>query len=145
VDVHDKIPLHWSDEIMASKSEESGMDALKRLSRQTANMGQKLAEEEKQKAEQEKNVQDVMYGLRGISFSVALNQLKSVAPEELYEKVEAMQAHPDAKDLRKLISDVSRTLERTTSRLSRNDSEFEPIAQDTRILAILISLLFSIQ
>ena len=62
---------------MASKSSESGMDALKRLSQQTANLGQRMREEEEQKAAYERNMQGVMQGLRGISFSVALNQLKT--------------------------------------------------------------------
>ena len=99
------------------------MEELRRLKRQTANMGQKMREEEKQKAEHEKNVLGVVAGLRGISFSVALNQLKTIAESGIYEKVEAMQRQPDTKELRRLISDIARNLERETARASRNNPE----------------------
>jgi hypothetical protein len=130
---------------MATGSNESGMDALRRLSRQTASLGQRMQEEEQQKAEYEKNVQGVMAGLRGISFSVALNQLKSIADPEIYEKVMAMEAQPDSKNLRRLITEITRSLERSTAKAFRDNPELEPVANSTRTLAILISLLFSLQ
>ncbi|MBN2240347.1 MAG: hypothetical protein JW712_11290 [Dehalococcoidales bacterium] len=130
---------------MVPESGESGMDALRRLSRQTANIGQRLREEEEQKAAYEQNLQGVMEGLRGISFSVALNQLKSIADPEIFQRVAAMQQQPDSTDLRKLITELSRNLERTTSRASRENPGLESIANTTRTLAILISLLFSLK
>jgi Na+-transporting NADH:ubiquinone oxidoreductase subunit NqrC len=130
---------------MTTKSNESGMEELRRLSRQTANWGQKLQQEEKQKADYEKNVVGVMAGLRGLSFSVALNQLKTVAEPDIYEKVTAMQAKTDSKDLRKLITEISRNLDRSMSRISKGNADLEPLATSSRTLAILISLLFSLQ
>ncbi len=130
---------------MATGSNESGMDALRRLSRQTASLGQRLQEEEKQKAEYEKNMQGVMAGLRGISFSVALNQLKSIADPEIYERVSAMEAQPDSKNLRRLITEITRSLERSAAKASRDNPELESLTNTTRTLAILISLLFSLQ
>jgi hypothetical protein len=130
---------------MTPEPKESGMDALRRLSRQTANIGQKMKEEEQQKAAHERNMQSVVLGLRGISFSVALSQLKKLADPEIYERVEAMQGQPDSKDLRRLISDISRNLERQTSKAARKDPEFEPIENAIKTLAILISLLFSLK
>lgn len=130
---------------MATGSNESGMDALRRLSRQTANLGQRIKEEEQQKAEHEKNMQGVMAGLRGISFSVALNQLKTIADPEIYDRVLAMQAQPDSKNLRKLITEITRSLERSTAKASRDNPELETMANSIRTLAILISLLFSLQ
>ena len=130
---------------MTHKPKESGMEALRRLSRQTANAGQKMQEEEKQKAEHKKNMQGVVAGLRGISFSVALNQLKTTAESGIYEKVEAMQNQPDSKELRRLISDIARNLERETAKASRKNPEFESIGNSSKTLAILISLLFSLQ
>lgn len=130
---------------MTPKSKESGMEELMRLSRQTANIGQKMREEEQQKAAHEKNVQGVVAGLRGISFTVALNQLKMIADPEIYEKVAAIQKQPDSKALRRLISDIARNLEKQTSAASRKNPELEPIENSTKTLAILISLLFSLQ
>ncbi len=130
---------------MTPKSKESGMEELMRLSRQTANMGQKMREEEQQKEKHERNVQGVVAGLRGISFSVALNQLKSIAEPGIYEKVESLQKQPDSKELRRLISDITRNLEKQTAKASRKNSEMKPIENSTRTLAILISLLFSLQ
>ncbi|NLE08114.1 MAG: hypothetical protein GX631_02510 [Dehalococcoidales bacterium] len=130
---------------MTTKSNESGMEELRRLSRQTANWGQKLQQEEKQKADYEKNVVGVMAGLRGLSFSVALNQLKTVAEPDIYEKVTAMQAKTDSRDLRKLITEISRNLDRSMSRISKGNADLEPLATSSRTLAILISLLFSLQ
>ena len=121
------------------------MEELQRLRRQTANMGQKMREEEKQKAEHEKNVLGVVAGLRGISFSVALNQLKTIAEPGIYEKVTAMQNQPDSKELRRLISDIARNLERETVKIARENPEFESIGNSSKTLAILISLLFSLQ
>ncbi len=130
---------------MTNKPKESGMEELRRLSRQTASMGRKMQEEEKQKAEYEKNMQGVVAGLRGISFSVALNQLKSIAEPGIYERVEAMQRQPDTKELRRLISNIAKTLEKETGKASRNNPEFESIGNSSKTLAILISLLFSLQ
>ena len=131
--------------ILNQKLKESTMEELQRLRRQTANMGQKMQEEEKQKAEHEKNVLGVVAGLRGISFSVALNQLKTIAEPGIYEKVEAMQNQPDSKELRRLISEIARNLERETVKAAREHPEFESIGNSTKTLAILISLLFSLQ
>ena len=130
---------------MTQKPKESGMEELRRLSRQTANAGQKMREEEKQKAEHEKNMQGVVAGLRGISFSVALNQLKTIGEPGIYEKVEAIQKQPDSKELRRLISDIARNLERETAKASKNNPEYESIGNSSKTLAILISLLFSLQ
>src|SRR4030042_1932870 len=117
---------------MNPKPTESGMEEIRRLSRQTANIGQKMREEEKQKAEHEKNVLGVVAGLRGISFSVALNQLKTTAEPGIYEKVVAMQKQPDSKELRRLISDIARNLERETSKAARKNPEFESIGNSTK-------------
>ena len=130
---------------MTNKPKESGMEELRRLSRQTASIGRKMQEEEKQKAEYEKNMQGVVAGLRGISFSVALNQLKLIAEPGIYEKVEAMQRQPDTKELRRLISNIAKTLEKETGKASKNNPEFESIGNSSKTLAILISLLFSLQ
>jgi hypothetical protein len=130
---------------MTQKPKESGMDELRRLSRQTADAGQKMREEEKQKADYEKNMQGVVAGLRGISFSVALNQLKTIATPDIFDKVTAMQQQPDSKELRRLISDIARNLERDTAKASKNNPELESISNSSKTLAILISLLFSLQ
>jgi hypothetical protein len=56
-----------------------------------------------------------------------------------------MQQQPDSKELRRLISDIARNLERETSKASKVNPEFESISNSSKTLAILISLLFSLQ
>jgi hypothetical protein len=129
---------------MTPKSSESGMEELRRLSRQTANLGKKMQEEEQQKAEHARNMQGVVLGLRGISYSVALSQLKAVSTPEIYEKVQAMQNQTDLKELRRMISDISRNLERLSAKAARDNRELEPVANSVKTLSILISLLFSL-
>jgi hypothetical protein len=129
---------------MTPNSSESGMDELRRLSRQTASLGKQMLEEEQRKAEHTRNMHGVVLGLRGISYSVALNQLKPVATPEIYEKVRAMQNQADLKELRGLISDISRNLERITAKAARDNQELEPLANSVKTLSILISLLFSL-
>lgn len=130
---------------MKPKENESGMDALRRLSRQTSNLGQKMKEEEQQKAAYEKNVQGVVQGLRGISFSVALSQLNKMTTPEIYRRVQAMQKQNDSGDLRRLITELIRSLERNTAKAARSNRELEPVVTEARTLAILISLLFSLK
>ena len=86
---------------MNSKSPESGLDELMRLSRETARMGQDVRQKEQQEVEHYQKVQEVVQGLREISFSVALEQLKPVATAEIIEKVRSLLNKQDTKELRR--------------------------------------------
>jgi len=130
---------------MDSESPESGLDELMRLSRQTAKMGQEVEEKEKQKAEYNQKVHGVVTGLREISFSVALEQLKLIATPEIIEEVSALTDKPGTEDLRKLISTLTHDLEIQVSRTSVSNPEMEPIERSVKTLAIIIGLFFSLK
>jgi len=125
---------------MNSKSPESGLDELMRLSRETAKMGQNL----KQKEQQEADHYQKMQGLREISFSAALDQLKPVAKAEIIEKVRSLQNKQDTKELRRLITDLARDLDKLVAQLPNSDSNKALVESLVKTLTVLISLLFSL-
>ncbi|MFC1954720.1 hypothetical protein ACFLVZ_02735 [Chloroflexota bacterium] len=130
---------------MSSESPESGLDELMRLSRQTAKMGREVDEKEKQKAEYNQKVHGVVTGLREISFSVALEQLKLIATSEIIEEISSMMNKPGTEDLRKLISTITHDLETQVSRASASNPEMESIDRLVKTLAIITGLFFSLK
>jgi len=130
---------------MNSKSPESGLDELIRLSQQTARMGQDLRQKEQQEAEHYQKVQGVVQGLRKISFSVALEQLKPVTTAEIIEKVKSLQSKQDTKELRRLITELARDLDKLVAKLPDSDSNKALVESSVKTLTVLISLLFSLQ
>jgi hypothetical protein len=130
---------------MNSKSPESGLDELIRLSQQTARMGQDLRQKEQQEAEHYQKVQGVVQGLREISFSVALEQLKPVTTAEIIEKVKSLQNKQDTKELRRLITELARDLDKLVAKLPDSDSNKALVESSVKTLTVLISLLFSLQ
>lgn len=130
---------------MNSKSPESGLDELMRLSQQTARMGQNLRQKEQQEAEHYQKVQGAVQGLREISLSVALEQLKPVATAEIIEKVRSLQNKQDTKELRQLITDLARDLDKLVAKLPSSDSNKALVESSAKTLTVLISLLFSLQ
>ena len=130
---------------MNSKSPESGLDELIRLSQQTARMGQDLRQKEQQEAEHYQKVQGVVQGLRKISFSVALEQLKPVTTAEIIKKVKSLQNKQDTKELRRLITELARDLDKLVAKLPDSDSNKALVESSVKTLTVLISLLFSLQ
>jgi len=130
---------------MNSKSPESGLDELMRLSQQTARMGQDLRQKEQQEAEHYQKVQGVVQGLRKISFSVALEQLKPVTTAEIIKKVKSLQNKQDTKELRRLITELARDLDKLVAKLPDSDSNKALVESSVKTLTVLISLLFSLQ
>lgn len=130
---------------MNAKSPESGLDELMRLSQQTARMGQNLRQKEQQEAEHYQKVQGAVQGLREISLSVALEQLKPVATAEIIEKVRSLQNKQDTKELRQLITDLARDLDKLVAKLPSSDSNKALVESSAKTLTVLISLLFSLQ
>ncbi len=84
---------------MGSESPESGLEELMRLSRQTAKMGREAEEKEKQKVEHNQKVHGVVTGLREISFSVALEQLKLIAAPEIIKEINSMMDKPGTEEV----------------------------------------------
>jgi len=130
---------------MESKSPESGFDELMRLHQQTTQMGQDITDREQQNAEQRQKVQGALQGLKDISISVALEQLKPIATPEIIEEVQSLTQKQGTGDLRRLITDLVDDLERCVSRVSASNQDIAPIERSIRTLAILIGLFFSLQ
>jgi hypothetical protein len=130
--------------MMTPESGESGLDELMRLSRQTARQAEDMAEAEQQRQAQQETAQSIRKGLKEISISVAIGQLKSVAPKELIKEIESLKNKPDIKDLRKIISDLTHKLERQTSGLSTDKKELETIEASIKTLAVLVELYFAL-
>jgi len=127
-----------------SEPGESGLDELMRLSRQTARQAENLAVVEQQRQERRETAQSVRQGLRGISISVAVEQLKPIATKEIIAAIESLNKKPDTKDLRKLISDLVHKLERQTSGLSAANRDLEEVESSVKTLAILVELYFAL-
>jgi len=130
---------------MKSESPESGLDELMRLSRQTANEAQNLAKREQQRAEKRQTAQEALQGLREISVSVAVEQLRLVAAPEIIEEIGSLTYKQDTKDLRKLISNLATGLERRVGSISASNPDMAPIERSVKTLTILIQLFFSLQ
>jgi soluble cytochrome b562 len=129
---------------MVPESGESGLEELMRLSRQTKRQAQNMDAAEKQRQAQRETAQSIRKGLKEISISVAVSQLKSVAPEEIISEVESLVNKPDIKDLRKMISTLVHQLERQTSGLSAGGKDLDVIEGSVKTLAILCELYFAL-
>jgi len=130
---------------MKSKSSESGLDELMRLSRQTANEAKELDRKEQQRVEQRQVVQGALKDLREISITVTVEQLKQVATPEIIEEVVSLKYQQGTKDLRRLISRLANDLERRIDKVSASNPDMVPIKRLAKTLVILLELLFSLQ
>ena len=129
---------------MTSGSDESGFEELVRLSKETAKQAQNLANMEQQREEQRQTSQNVLQGLKEISISVAIEQLKSVASNEIIEEISSLINKPDTRDLRKLISDLVHDLEKQTGSISTSNIDMVPIKDSVKTVSILVELLFTL-
>ncbi|MFC1956414.1 hypothetical protein ACFLWZ_07890 [Chloroflexota bacterium] len=103
------------------ESDESGLDELLRLSQQFTKKEEELTKKEQQRAEQKQKVQGVLQGLRGINFSVALQQHETVAAPDVVKAVNSLKDKKGTEDLRKLITDLVDDVERHVGRLSSEE------------------------
>ena len=117
---------------MKSKSPESGFDELMRLSRQTANEGKELDRKEQQRVEQRQVVQGALKGLREISVTVTLGQLKQVATPEIIEEVGSLKYQQGTEDLRRLISRLANDLEKHIDNVSASNPDMVPIQRSAK-------------
>ena len=124
--------------------EESGLDELMRLSRQFTRQQEDHDEQERQRREQGKKVQGVLQGLRDLKVSMALQQLQTLAPPEIIDKVEALKVTPGTEDLRKMISGLADDLEKRLESVPADTGE-TPAVDSMRTLNILMDLYFSLQ
>ena len=129
---------------MTYGSDESGFEELVRLSKETAKQAQNLANMEQQREEQRQTSQNVLQGLKEISISVAIEQLKSVASNEIIEEISSLINKPDTRDLRKLISDLVHDLEKQTGSISTSNIDMVPIKDSVKTVSILVELLFTL-
>ena len=130
---------------MESEPAESGFDELMRLSRQFKKQEQEREDREQKRAEQKKRVQSVLGGLREITVSTAVEQLKPVATPEIVEKVNSLKSKSDTEELRKLISSLADELENRICVISASNSDMVPIERSMKTLTILMELFFSLR
>jgi len=129
---------------MKRGSGESGLEELMRLSLETTRQAKEIDEMQKRRAEQREMSQSVRQGLRVISISVAVGQLKQVASNELIKEVNSLINKQDNRGLRKLITDLAHDLERYTGSTSAAKIELEKIRHSAKTLAILLELYFAL-
>ncbi|MFC1966954.1 hypothetical protein ACFLWI_08500 [Chloroflexota bacterium] len=130
---------------MESKSPESGLDELIRLSQETARKKQELAEREQQRTKQKQKVQGVLQGLMDIKVSIAVEQLKLVSKPEIIEGVSSLTHKQGTEDLRKLISSLTDDLEKRIRSIATSNPDMVPVERSIKTLAILLELYFSLR
>lgn len=130
---------------MKSEHLENGMEELLRLSRglskKTEDAGRQEARKKRERAEQKQ----ALLGMRGITFSMALEQLKIISAEaDVIKKVGSCQAKEGTEDLRKLIVALTGELESRVSKMTRAAPEMSGLERSVKTLSILIDLVFSL-
>jgi hypothetical protein len=130
---------------MESKSSESGLEELLRLSREINKAGQEQTREEKDRTEKRRTVKELRQGLKEINISVALEQLKLMATPEIIREVDSLKHKPTTEDLRQLILGLSAELEKGVDSTSGAKPDMTSIERSVKTLVILIELLFSIE
>ena len=130
---------------MESKSGESGLDELLRLSRQITRIDKEQTRAAREQAERGRAVKELQQNLIELKASVALEQLKSIASPEVIREVSSLKNTQNTGSLRKLILDLSGELETWASKSSRTNVDTASAERSAKTLAILIELLFSIE
>ncbi len=130
---------------MESESTESGFDELTRLSQQFTKQEQERTKREQQRAEQREEVQNVLGGLRELTVSMAIEQLKLVATPDIIEEVNSLKRKQGTGDLRKLISNLTDDLENRIGIVSASNPDMAPLERSMKTLNILLDLFFSLK
>jgi hypothetical protein len=100
---------------------------------------------EKQRAEQRKKVQSALGGLRELTVSLAVEELKPVATPEIIEQVNSIKGKQGTVELRKLISVLINNLESDIDIITATNPDIKPTERSIKTLNILIELLFSLE
>lgn len=125
--------------------EESGFDELMRLQQQFTRQQEEHDEKERLRKEQGKKVQGVLQGLQDLNVSMAVDQLKGVATQEIIKEVSALKNTGNTEDLRKIISDLADGLEVRIGAISGSKKETASLVNSMRTLNILMDLYFSLR
>jgi hypothetical protein len=126
------------------EEEEDGFDELMRLQQQFTQQQKDQEDQERQREEQGKKVQGVLQGLKDLNISMAVQQLKNVAPPELIAAVNALSQQEGTDDLRKMITALADEIETQLAKLPPDKSNDNPLVDRMRTLSILIDLYFSL-
>ncbi len=130
---------------MESKPIESGLEELRRLSKEITKVDRERTKTEQDRAEQRQQVRELQQGLIELKASVALEQLKPIATPEIIEEISSLKHKQTTGDLRKVILDLSAKLEKWVDNTSDSKQDMDSIKRSVKTLAILIELLFSIE
>jgi len=130
---------------MESKSNESGLEELLRLSKDIAKVDRERTKAEQDHAEQRQKVRELQQGLIELKASVALEQLRPVATPDIIKEISSLKHKQTTGDLRKIILDLSAKLEKWVDNTSGSNQDMDSITRLVKTLAILIELLFSIE
>lgn len=128
-----------------TQSEGNELDELMKLSRGISQAALKLEQDKQRKSRMNEEIQGVHRGLREISFSVALKQLRSIASPSMIKQIEQLTGKEDTKSLRKLIVRLAHDLEASADNSSAYGHCENAISDQVKTLAILIELLFSLE
>ncbi len=130
---------------MESKSPENGFDELTRLSQQFKKHERESTHREKQRAEQRKKVQGALGGLRELTVSMTVEQLKLFATPEIIEQVSSLKSKQGTAELRKLISNLANDLEKHIGIVASANPSVQPLERSIKTLIILMELFFSLE
>ena len=130
---------------MESKSTDSGLEELLRLSKEISKVEQERTKAEEERAARKQQADELQQGLIELKASVALEQLKSIAAPEVIKEVSSLKHKQKTDELRKLILDLSAELENWVDNMADSKPDMVSINRSVKTLAILIELLFSIE
>jgi ribosomal protein L22 len=125
--------------------EESGIDELRRLSRQFTRQQEEHEARAKQREAQGKKVRGVLQGLKDLNLDMAVTQLKTVARPEIVKQVSALKNQENTDALRKMISGIADDLENRLRALPASKGDTASLCNAMRTLNILMDLYFSMQ
>jgi hypothetical protein len=123
--------------------EENGMDELLKLQQKFTRQQEEHEDRRRLQEEQDRKARGVLDGLRGLQFSMTLDQLDSVASEEIISQVKELKNNPNTDELRKMITNLAEDIESQLEIMSNDDPGVKPLEDSMRVLSILMDLYFS--
>ncbi|MGD9143724.1 MAG: hypothetical protein PVG61_07755 [Dehalococcoidia bacterium] len=123
--------------------EENGMDELLKLQQKFTRQQEEHEDRKRLQEEQDRKARGVLDGLRGLQFSMTLDQLDPVASDEIISQVKALKNNPDTGELRKMITNLAEDIESQLEIMVNDDPGVKPLEDSMRVLSILMDLYFS--
>ncbi len=130
---------------MESKSKDSGLEELLRLSKEISKVDEERTKADRERAERRQKVNELQQSLIDLKASVALQQLKPIAIPEIINEVSSLKHKQKTDGLRKLILNLSAELESWVDNMPGSKLDMVSVKRSVKTLAILIELLFSIE